>query len=72
MSTVDKKTADDIIAGKYPEDNIVAIIKYNNMFNGEEAYKFITYLKQDQIQYYLDGKAPSMIDCTIYWKKKGI
>lgn len=41
MSTVDKKTADDIIAGKYPEDNCVAILRYENAFNGNYAYKLI-------------------------------
>ena len=39
MSTVDKKTADRIIAGEFPEDNIYLIIQYKNAFNGEYAYK---------------------------------
>ena len=39
MSTVDKKTADRVIAGEFPEDNIYLIIQYKNAFNGELAYK---------------------------------
>lgn len=39
MSTVDKKTADRVIAGEFPEDNIYLIIQYENAFNGELAYK---------------------------------
>ena len=39
MSTVDKKTADRVIAGEFPEDNIYLIIRYENAFNGNYAYK---------------------------------
>ena len=41
MSTVSKKIADEVIAGKYPEDNIKAILLYHNQFNGEDAYKLV-------------------------------
>ena len=41
MSTVSKKIADEVIAGKYPEDNIKAILLYHNQFNGADAYKLI-------------------------------
>ena len=41
MSTVSKKIADAVIAGKYPEDNIKAILLYHNQFNGADAYKLI-------------------------------
>lgn len=41
MSTVDKTTADLIIAGEFPEDNCVAILRYENAFNGNYAYKLI-------------------------------
>ncbi len=34
MSTVSKQIADDIIAGKYPEDNWVRIIEYDNAWDG--------------------------------------
>ena len=70
MSTVDKKTADRIINGEFPEDNIVCIIRYENIFNGNYAYKLIPSHKQDMIQWILDGNVPSMIDPTIYWKRK--
>ena len=39
MSIVDKETADRVIAGEFPEDNIYLIIQYENAFNGELAYK---------------------------------
>ncbi len=35
MSTVDKKIADEIIAGKYEEDNCTTIIVYTNKWGGE-------------------------------------
>ena len=70
MSTVDKKTADRVIAGEFPEDDIIAIIRYENMFNGNYAYKLIFANQEDMIQYALDGKYPAMIDCVIYWRKK--
>ena len=41
MSTVSKKIADEVIAGKYPEDNIKAILLYHNQFNGGDSYKLI-------------------------------
>ena len=39
MSTVSKQIADRIIAGEFPEDNIYLIIRYDNSFNGNYAYK---------------------------------
>lgn len=41
MSSVDKKTADEVIAGKYPEDKVCCIVEYSNMFDGRKAYKLI-------------------------------
>lgn len=70
MSTVDKVIADKVIAGAFPEDDIVAIIKYNNMFNGEEAYKLIFGRRKDSIQWILDGKEPALLNPSIYWKKE--
>ena len=70
MSTVDKKTADRIVAGEFPEDNIVCIIRYENMFNGAEAYKIIPAHKSEMIQWILDGKELALINPSIYWKKE--
>ena len=39
MSTVDKTMADRVISGEYPEDEVFLIIRYENMFNGNYAYK---------------------------------
>ena len=38
MSTLNKRIAQDIIDGKYPQDNVVKIVSYNNMFDGELSY----------------------------------
>lgn len=69
MSTVDKATADKVIAGAYPEDRIVAIIKYNNIFNFEEDYKLIFAGKESSIQWILDGKEPALLNPSIYWRQ---
>ena len=39
MSTVSKQIADRIIAGDFPEDEVYLIIRYENAFNGNYAYK---------------------------------
>lgn len=39
MSTVSKKVADEIVAGKYPEDECFLIIRYENRFDGHFAYE---------------------------------
>lgn len=41
MSTVNKHIADSIIAGEFPEDECIAIIRYENAFDGNYAYKCI-------------------------------
>ena len=41
MGTISKKIADDVIAGVYDEDRPVKIVKYNNSFDGTEAYGLI-------------------------------
>lgn len=35
MGTVNRKIADEIVAGKYPEDRAVRIVKYRNAWGGE-------------------------------------
>lgn len=41
MSTVSKQIADAIIAGEFPEDECIVILRYENAFNGDYAYKCI-------------------------------
>jgi hypothetical protein len=68
MSTVDKNTADRIIAGEFPGDKVIAIIEYENMFNGAKAYKLIF----EHQAYYLDNLntiSPAMHNCKLYWEK---
>jgi hypothetical protein len=69
MSTVDKTIADRVIAGAFPEDGVIAIIKYNNVFNGKEAYKLIFGPEESRIQWILDGKEVNLLNPTIYWKQ---
>lgn len=64
MSTVDKKIADDIIAGRYPEDNAIKIVEYTNAW-GTLAYGVI--FKGDPLNKY---KATEWIrNPRIYWQK---
>lgn len=38
MSTIDKTTAEKIMAGQFSEDGWVKIVTYNNMFDGGISY----------------------------------
>ena len=61
MTTVDKHIADAVIAGKYPEDRWVRIIKYTNAWGGE------SFGLED---YHTVGKyhpSPYVINPEIYW-----
>lgn len=71
MSTVSKKVADQIIAGKFPEDNITCIIQYQNLFNRQWVYKIIP-ANKDTPEYrtYLLEECDSMICPSIYWEKE--
>ena len=64
MSTVDKKIADDIVAGKYPTDHAARIVKYINAWGGE-AYG-VTFRGQNHSKYL----SPSMYirKPEIYWE----
>lgn len=73
MSTVNKRIADQIIAGAFEEDNVVAIIRYENIFNGAEAYKLIFgHQKPEIIQWILDGNEYAMLNPTMYWRKPSL
>lgn len=63
MATVDKEIADDIIAGKYDEDEAMRIVKYTNAWGGE-AYG-VTFRGDSPYKYLLESeyiKNPS-----VYW-----
>lgn len=49
MSIVSKDTADRVIAGEFPEDDIFLIIRYKNAFNGYYSYKlyYSSYMNLD-------------------------
>lgn len=65
MSTVNKKIADDIVNGKYPEDEAQMIVKYTNAWGGE-AYG-VTFKGDDQDKYL--RPTPFIQNPTIYWRK---
>lgn len=64
MSTVDKKIADDIIAGKYEEDHAVKIVKYTNAW-GNPAYGVI--FKGMSLDHY--AASPYIRDPVTYWER---
>jgi hypothetical protein len=70
MSTISKEIADKIIAGEFAEDNIVAIVKYNNAFNGADAYKIYTSRTEHLVDFALMGGEPFMLNASLYWEKK--
>lgn len=70
MSTVNKEIADRVAAGEFPEDNIITIIRYNNIFNGAEAYKLIYRHQYPMIQWILDGNEINLINPTLYWSEE--
>lgn len=72
MSTVNKAIANRIIAGEFEEDNIVCIIRYENIFDGNYSYKVLTetHVRNDYDKWILDGKEAAMIDPVVYWRKQ--
>jgi hypothetical protein len=64
MGTVNKSIADRAIAGEFPEDEIVRIVRYKNQFNGEFAYGLV-YKGDDPRKYHL---SPACSNCQIYWE----
>jgi hypothetical protein len=67
MSTVDKATADKVVNGEYDSDGWKAIIKYNNQFDGGEAYK----LCRTGEEFRRGMNSPAMRNPVLYWVKDG-
>jgi hypothetical protein len=65
MATVNKKIADRIIAGDFPEDNATRIVEYDNAFGGK-GYG-VTYHNQDKETYMRES--PYIKNPKIYWDK---
>jgi hypothetical protein len=63
MSTISKKIADDIIDGKYPEDECTKIITYNNIFDGGLTYAAV-FKHENQLKYEL---SPACFNVKTYW-----
>lgn len=66
MGTISKIIADDIIAGKYPEDDCTKIVTYNNMFDGSLTYACV-FRREDQMKYEL---SPACHNVKTYWVSK--
>ena len=65
MGTVTKEIADDVIAGKYDQDNPIKIIKYTNAWGGE-GYGLIC--KGQRTNQY--EASSYIINPTVYWERK--
>ena len=65
MGTISKKIADEVIAGKYDDDEPVKIVKYNNMFDGAECYGLIC--EGDDLDRYHESEF--VRNPTVYWEK---
>ena len=63
MATVSKKIADDVIAGKYDEDNWVRIVKYTNQWDGE------SYGLENKHTLGKYEESSSVNNPTVYWEK---
>lgn len=63
MGTVSKQIADRIIAGEFPEDDVVKIVKYMTP-EGGEAYGVIT-RREDPDRYHA---SPFVIAPEVYWE----
>lgn len=63
MSTVDKSIADRIIAGEFPDDQAVKIIKYDNAWGGE-SYGVL--FKRDHPEKYAESNF--VRNPTVYWE----
>ena len=65
MGTISKEIADDVIAGKYEDDQPVKIVKYQDAWGGE-AYGLIC--KGQNLNTYRETEY--VINPTVYWERK--
>lgn len=63
MGTISKKIADDVVAGKYADDDPVRIVKYTNAW-GREAYGLEC---RDERGRYRESEY--VINPTVYWER---
>lgn len=66
MSTVSKEIADRIVEGEFPEDGVLYIVKYQNSFNGADAYKLC--FSEKYYENVMLG-SPYVINPVLWWKK---
>ena len=64
MGTISKKIADDVIAGKYDDDDPVRIVKYTNAWGGE-AYGLECRHERGRYQ-----ESEYVINPTVYWERQ--
>lgn len=68
MSTVSKEVADRVVAGEFPEDGILAIVQYRNIFSDEPSFKLFSPRNINLLEPALAGDIPTMLDCRLYWQ----
>lgn len=67
MVTVNRKHAEEIAAGMYAEDHPVKIVKYNNQFNGAEAFGVV--LSGMNLMSY--ENSPACRNPQVWWTREG-
>ena len=66
MGTINLRIAEEVIAGKYEDDQPTKIVTYNNMFNGDLTYALVC-AHEDQLKYECSGACKNV---NVYWTKK--
>lgn len=67
VATVNKEIADDIIAGKYDEDEAMRIVEYTNAWGGK-SYG-VTYAGDDPYKYLRESEW--ILFPRVYWDNPG-
>lgn len=65
MGTINKQIADDVIAGKYDQDNPVKIVQYQNQWGGESYGLICAHESLDRY-----SASEFVINPKTYWEKK--
>ena len=65
MGTIDKQTAEKIMAGDFPGDDVVKIVAYQNHFNGGLAYGYVS--SREDINRF--ENSPACHNVQVVWTK---
>lgn len=66
MGTITEQIANEIMAGKYAEDQPTKIVTYNNMFDGGLTYA-VVFRRDDQMKY---ESSPACGNVKTIWTEK--